>query len=55
MTKFYIESASTMIRTASLVGMIVPNSMTIKLLSAFGMIAVNLAKVIYEYKKAKCT
>lgn len=52
MEKFYIESISTLVRTFSFVGMIIGN-MPIKIVSAFFMIAVNIAKVCYEYRKAK--
>ena len=50
MTKFYIESISTIVRTFSFVGMILGNT-PIKIVSAVAMIVVNLAKVCYEYKK----
>lgn len=52
MEKFYIESSSTLIRTFSFVGMIV-GSNSIKIISAVAMIAVNIAKVLYEYRKQK--
>lgn len=52
MEKFYIESSSTIIRTFSFVGMIIGND-TVKVISAIAMIAVNVAKVCYEYRKAK--
>ena len=52
MEKFYIESISTLVRTLSFVGMIIGN-MPIKIISAIAMIAVNVAKVCYEYRKAK--
>ena len=52
MTKFYIESASTMIRTISFVGMILGDT-SVKIISAFFMIAINFAKVVYEYNKVK--
>jgi len=52
MIKVYIESVSTVVRTVSLLGMIA-GDMPIKILSAVAMIAVNIAKVIYEYRKAK--
>ena len=52
MEKFYIESSSTIIRTFSFVGMILGND-TVKIISAIAMIAVNVAKVCYEYRKAK--
>lgn len=52
MEKFYIESISTLVRTFSFVGMILGNT-PIKVLSAVAMIALNVAKVCYEYRKAK--
>lgn len=52
MIKVYIESVSTVVRTVSLLGMIA-GDMPIKILSAVAMIAVNVAKVVYEYRKAK--
>lgn len=52
MIKVYIESVSTVVRTVSLLGMIA-GDMPIKILSAVAMIAVNIAKVAYEYRKAK--
>lgn len=52
MIKVYIESVSTVVRTVSLLGMIA-GDMPIKFLSAVAMIAVNIAKVVYEYRKAK--
>lgn len=51
MQKFWIESISTMVRTISFVGMILGNT-PIKVISAIAMIGVNLAKVVYEYRKA---
>lgn len=52
MEKFYIESSSTIIRTFSFVGMIIGND-TVKVISAIAMIAVNVAKVCYEYRHSK--
>ena len=52
MIKVYIESTSTVVRTVSLLGMIA-GDMPIKILSAVAMIVVNIAKVVYEYRKAK--
>ena len=52
MEKFYIESISTMVRTVSFIGMILGNNY-IKIISAFLMILVNVAKIFYEYHKEK--
>ncbi len=52
MEKFYIESISTMVRTISFIGMILGNNY-IKIISAFLMILVNVAKIFYEYHKKK--
>lgn len=52
MEKFYIESVSTLVRTISFVGMVLGNT-PIKIVSAIFMIGVNVAKVCYEYHKAK--
>lgn len=49
MAKFYIETIATAIKTVSFIGMILGND-TIKIISAFALLFVNLAKVIYEYK-----
>jgi len=49
MTKFYIETVATAIKSVSFIGMVLGND-TIKIISAFALLFVNLAKVIYEYK-----
>ena len=49
MTKFYIETVATAIKSISFIGMVIGND-TIKIISAFALLFVNLAKVIYEYK-----
>lgn len=49
MTKFYIETIATAIKSISFIGMIIGND-TIKIISAFALLFVNLAKVVYEYK-----